>query len=140
MSYNYNLYNVIRPVGIYLELKNPSFYHHLNYSMDSLILKDLTSLGYDIINVRSNLDNGYIAPIVIECFEYETLIKLRSKCNLPLIQLVNTINGQKISDLWTEANLDFVKQYANGIGPPIDFFTNFSNIDYFTAKSMVFLL
>lgn len=130
---------IIRPVGIYLELKNPSFYLSQNFSMDSLILSYLTSYGFDIHNVRSDLSNGYVAPIVIECFEYETLMKLRSQCDLPLIQLVNTQNEQKISDLWTKSNLDFVMQYANGIGPPIDFFNNFSLINFITAKEMVFV-
>jgi hypothetical protein len=90
--------------------------------MGDMILSVLTESKYSINSTMPNLFKE-IAPVVIECFIPQTLMNLRNKCNLPLVQLLGKTNSQTISDVWNIQNLDMVMKYANGLGPDILFFT-----------------
>jgi glycerophosphoryl diester phosphodiesterase len=124
-----------RKVGLYIELKHPNYYRSINFSMEDMILKSLTDANYVIKNVKADLFRR-VAPIVIQCFEPETLIYLRSQCDLPLVQLVGVTETQHIADVWNGANLDRITKYANGIGPPTSFFTD-SQVSYSKATYMI---
>ena len=114
-----------RQVGLYIELKHPQYYKTKGKNMEEMLLSALREGGYETKGVVANLmGKTEASPIIIQCFDVSTLVSLRSKCDLPLIQLVNTDpNHFTVSALWTNANLDVVQQYANGIGPPLSFFT-----------------
>lgn len=122
-------------VGLYIELKHPSYHTILGFSMEDMILKSLSDAHYSTININPSLLNN-VAPIVIQCFNPETLISLRSKCDLPLVQLIAVSNKQKIDDVWNLPLLSLIKEYANGIGPPLNIFTD-ENIDYEIAELMI---
>lgn len=124
-----------RKVGLYMELKHPNYYKTINFNMEDMILRSLTDANYAIKNVRADLFQT-VAPIVIQCFEPETLIYLRSQCDLPLVQLVGLSGNQRIADVWNGANLDMITKYANGIGPPTSFFTD-SQVSYSKATYML---
>ena len=124
-----------RRVGLYLELKHPNYYRSLNFSMEEMILKSLIDANYAIKNVEADLFHR-VAPIVIQCFVSETLIYLRSKCDLPLVQLIGLAENERIADVWNGANLDMMTKYANGIGPPTTIFTD-SQVSYSKATYMI---
>lgn len=123
--------------GIYMELKYPEFFLSIGFNMPDMILIELINSNYSVNSTIPNLYNKLeIAPIIIECFIPSTLIYLRNKCTLPLIQLVGRTKTQNISDVWNIKNLDMVMKYANGLGVDINFFTDLS-IDYEMALEMI---
>lgn len=124
-----------RKVGLYIELKHPKYYQGINFSMEDMILKSLTDANFAVKNVKDDLFQR-VVPIVIQCFEPETLIYLRSQCDLPLVQLVGLTGTQSIADVWNGAALDRIAKYANGIGPPTSFFTD-SQVSYSKATYML---
>lgn len=73
-----------------MELKYPEFYSTIGFNMGDMILSVLSDANYPINSTMPNLFNE-VAPVVIECFIPQTLISLRSKCNLPLVQLIGNI-------------------------------------------------
>ena len=122
-------------VGLYIELKHPLYYRDLGFLMDDMILQSLADARYSTINIDQSLSNT-ISPIVLQCFIPETLIALRSKCDLPLVQLIGISEKQNIDDIWNIPTLDLIKEYANGIGPPLNIFTD-TKVDYELAISMI---
>jgi len=93
-----------RKIGIYPELKNPSWHRREGLPMEEAFLKILDRYGY----------KGKDAKVYIQCFEPATLKMLRNDlgCQAPQIQL---IGGGK-----NEITADVLKQiatYAEGIGP-----------------------
>jgi glycerophosphoryl diester phosphodiesterase len=90
-----NLPNFKKKSGIYMELKYPEFYLKIGFNMGDMILSVLTDANYSINSTLPNLFTE-IAPVVIECFIPQTLIYLRNKCNLPLVQLVGEIGTYTI--------------------------------------------
>lgn len=123
-----------RIIGMYIELKHPIYYKSLGYSMEDMILKSLSNTDYPVLGISSDLSKS-VAPIVIQCFTPETLIYLRSKCDLPLVQLLGLSGTQTVDDVWNAQNLDVIMGYANGVGPPTAFFSN-NVIDFKTASYM----
>lgn len=96
-----------RNVGIYPELKEPSFHASSGLPMEEAFLGLCAKHGYV----------GKDARIFVQCFEPMPLMKMRDelKSELPQIQLIsdNIIQANMIS----EAGLAAIAKYANGIGP-----------------------
>jgi len=92
-----------RKVGIYPELKDPSFYKEQNLPFVETVMEVLTRYGYE----------GPEAPIFIQCFSPSTLISLREemKCTLPLMQLIS--DNEMLNSLGYEK----IAGYARAIGP-----------------------
>lgn len=122
-----------RTIGIYPELKHSTFTAGIfgaNVFEDKLVAQLHAAYG-----------NQASAPVFIQSFEVSNLQYLRSKTSIKLIQLVDAddvnadgsmslvapyrqpydfvVKGDSrlFSDLLTPAGLDFVKTYADGIGP-----------------------
>lgn len=98
-----------RNVGIYPELKGPSFHEKEGLPMEKAFLDIVTRHGYV----------GSKAKIFVQCFDVEPLKKIRHEFNskLPLIQLIGANGTNTISD----EDLDAIGEYANGIGPNKNF-------------------
>ena len=95
-----------RNVGIYPELKRPSWHAAQGHPMEQELLDILTRYGY----------TGPNAKVYIQCFEPNSLKKLRELgTKLPLIQLISS--SWLYAGMWTEKGLDEIATYANGIGP-----------------------
>lgn len=102
-------------VGIYPEIKKPGWHAQLGLPMEESLLEVLNRYGY----------KGRDAKIFIQCFEEESLKKLRFKLgtDLSLILLTwETIwnyegNIKPFSAELTENILDQIAAYADGIGP-----------------------
>ncbi len=95
-----------RTAGVYPELKLPGWHARNGLPMEQAFLDIVTEYGY----------KGRDAAIYVQCFEPDTLRKLRELgCDLPFIQLVG---GSKSDDsMMSEAGLQAIAEYADGIGP-----------------------
>lgn len=93
-----------RNVGIYPELKGPSFHEEAGLPMEEAVLEILEAYGYAEPS----------APVFIQCFEDAPLKKIRHelKSTLPLIFLIGG-NGKPVEN----ETLDAISGYATGIGP-----------------------
>ncbi len=138
-----------RTIGIYPETKHPSFHEALDLKITDKLLEVLTAEGW----------NNAAAPVYIQSFEVSNLQYIRSKSTVKIIQLLSCYDvtlsgdliftvpaGETISDgkpydwhlkgdvrdygfFRTQAGLDFVKTYANGIGPWKPFVISYKGID-----------
>ena len=92
-----------RDVGIYPELKDPSFYKGEDMPFAKTLLEVLARHGYE----------GPEANVFIQCFSPSTLMRLREeyKTTLPLIQLIS--DNAMLEGLGMEK----IASYAQGIGP-----------------------
>ena len=125
------------PVGVYPELKHPTYHRDLNLPMEDQFLMQISKAG-----LHRKED-----PIFVQCFEVATLQYLRSKSSVKLIQLIGaagiTPDGELLynqSDgsydtesqpydfvrsndsrnygfFASEEGMKFVASYADGIGP-----------------------
>ena len=120
-----------RRIGIYPETKHPTYHQSIGLPLEDRLLAVLTRAGW----------NHRHAPVFIQSFETANLRYLRTRTQLPLIQLVDAddvnadgtlafnapydkpydwvVSGRPglFSDLLTPAGLAEVKTYADGIGP-----------------------
>jgi len=102
-------------VGIYPEIKKPSWHAQQGLPMEKALLEILNRYEY----------KGRDAKIFVQCFEDDSLKKLRFELgtDLPLVLLTwETIwnyegNVKPFSAELTEDILDEIAAYANGIGP-----------------------
>lgn len=96
-----------RNVGIYPELKEPSWHAKQGMPMEEKLLAVLNAYGY----------TGPESAIFVQCFEPDTLKKLRNelKCALPLIQLISSHKIQ--ASMVTQEGIKEIAAYADGIGP-----------------------
>lgn len=96
-----------RNVGIYPELKGPSFHHDEGFQIEAAVLSVLKRHGYE----------GPDARVYVQCFEAESLKRIRHDLGseLPLVLLVSNHEAQ--ADMRTEEGLQAVAAYANGVGP-----------------------
>ena len=110
--------NRTTPVGVYPELKHPAFFRSLNLPTEERLCDALTRAGY----------GGKAGPpVFIQCFEVDTLRRLRRLLQVPLVFLVsaqgspadtNTTGDKRTyADYLTARGLADVKQFADGIGP-----------------------
>ncbi|WP_208022801.1 glycerophosphodiester phosphodiesterase [Flavobacterium jejuense] len=138
-----------RIIGIYPETKHPAYHEALNLKISDKLLEELTTAGW----------NSESAPVYVQSFEVSNLQYIRSKSTVKIIQLLScydvALNGDLIFDVptgetvsygkpydWhlqgdtrdysfftTDAGLDFVKTYANGIGPWKPFIISYKGTD-----------
>lgn len=92
-----------RTVGIYPELKDPSFYKDQNLPFAETVLEVLSRYGYE----------GATAPIYIQCFSPSELMRLREelKTTLPLMQLISD------NEMLKSLGFEKIAGYAQAIGP-----------------------
>ncbi|MGY4706853.1 glycerophosphodiester phosphodiesterase [Candidatus Bipolaricaulota sp. J31] len=96
-----------RDVGIYPELKHPSWHMQQGYDIAAALMEVLDRYGY----------RGPDAKVFIQCFEADILIRLRQEFHteLPLIQLVSASPAHW--RMWKREGLSEIARYADGIGP-----------------------
>jgi glycerophosphoryl diester phosphodiesterase len=105
-----------RAVGIYPELKHPTYFAGLGLPGGKALVEILHRHGL----------RGPNAPVFIQCFEVGPLRELRAITELPLVQLIEDHGrpwdfvvgrfGKTYADLITPAGLRDIKAYARGIG------------------------
>ncbi len=101
-------------IGIYPEIKAPSF--HKKHGKDALgiVMKILTDYGY----------NRPGAPIYLQCFDPDLLIEFRKRFPTSPIKLVQLIaddswgeSKHSYSAMMSEEGMKNISTYADGIGP-----------------------
>lgn len=120
-----------RTIGVYPETKHPTFHENLKLRITDKVLALLEKAGM----------NNAQSAVYLQSFEVSNLKYARSKSSIKIVQLYDADdvdkNGKMVmlapyaqpydfvvsgdartyNDLATDAGLDFVKTYANGIGP-----------------------
>jgi glycerophosphoryl diester phosphodiesterase len=120
-----------RTIGIYPETKHPTFHDNLGLSLEEPLVAALAAAGW----------NQATAPVFIQSFEVSNLQELNGLTDVPLVQLIDAddvkadgtlslvppsaqpydfvVSGDSrtFADLLTSAGLDFVNDYADGVGP-----------------------
>jgi glycerophosphoryl diester phosphodiesterase len=110
--------SVARPIRLFIEIKHPSYFEGLGFSVPDLLLRTLSRRGA----TQRNSD------IVLMSFETQVLRQLRAMTDLPLIQLLDAPATRPFD--WTAAQdprtyahllmpdgLAHIATYADGIGP-----------------------
>ncbi len=96
-----------KSVGIYPELKQPSWHLSQGLPIEQAALDMLAKYGY----------TGPDSPVYVQCFEPQPLMKIRNELGSTL-KLVLLVAGGRGSDaVLSEEGLAGVAKYANGIGP-----------------------
>ncbi|MFC7494302.1 MULTISPECIES: glycerophosphodiester phosphodiesterase [unclassified Nocardioides] len=96
-----------REVGVYPELKHPSYFTARGLPTEELLLETLSIHGYD----------APTAPVFLQCFEPATLQWLRSRTGLPLVQLVEATGPSSVlGDPVTSTGLRRIASWADAIG------------------------
>jgi glycerophosphoryl diester phosphodiesterase len=120
-----------RTVGLYIELKHPSFFKSIGFAMEDMFLAALVNGGYQVYgNSVPNHVQTDVVPIVIQCFEAPTLQYFKTVTTLPLVQLLNVQPKSK----WTKENVEKIASYAQGIGPDK---TTLGSLSYAQAREYV---
>ncbi|HPU13498.1 MAG TPA: glycerophosphodiester phosphodiesterase [Aeromicrobium sp.] len=106
-----------KSVGVYVETKHPTYFRTIGLDLNDLLIENLT---------RRNL-NHRGANVIIQSMETANLKALRSRTDLPLIQLLDrtgapydlvaTYDYRDYAALTTSAELAKIAEYADGIGP-----------------------
>jgi glycerophosphoryl diester phosphodiesterase len=132
-----------RIIGIYPETKHPTFHEDAKLPITDKLLEALDKAGW----------NTYHAPVFVQSFEVSNLQYMRKKSTVKLVQLFNATgigkdgkmlmqgpgsqpydlqvkgDSRTYNDLTTDEGLDFIKTYANGIGPWKPFIQPYSYTD-----------
>lgn len=101
-----------RRIGLYPELKHPSYFAARGLATPAILLKQLTAAGY------AKADD----PVFIQSFEVGALAELNRLTELRLIQLVSAEGGPadmpavRYAALLDPAGLKWIARYADGIG------------------------
>ena len=101
-----------KTTGLYVELKAPRWHLQQGQDIGPAILSVLERTGY--------ADKG--DQVFLQCFDDQTLINLRTKTDLPMIQLIGDNSwgedgGVDYDAMRTPAGIARVATYAQGIGP-----------------------
>ena len=109
-----------RQVGIYAEIKHPSYFAGIGLPLEKPVVEVLHAYGF---KERSS-------PAFIQCFEIDVLKQVRKMTKLPLIQLLDETarpydlvvkhDPRTIADLIRPEGLAAIADYAQGIGPNKD--------------------
>lgn len=96
-----------RQVGVYPETKDPAFHIDQGLAIEPPLLALLARYGYQ----------GRAAAVFIQSFSADNLQMMRFEmgCTLPMIQLIEA--GEEHDHRVTDAGLDAIARYADGIGP-----------------------
>ena len=104
-----------RNVGIYPELKNPSFHQQEGKDIGVIVLELLNDSDY-----TERTDKAFV-----QCFDPAYTRYLREELGTDL-KLVQLISGQQ-ADLASPDGLDLIAQYADGVGPSMGLVLHFNN-------------
>ncbi|KAI3912319.1 hypothetical protein MKW98_023188 [Papaver atlanticum] len=134
-----------RVVGIYPEIKDPIFINkHVKWGntekFEDKFLQTLQKYGY----AGSYLSKKWMKqPVFIQCFAPTSLIYLSNMTNLPKILLIGDKSIptqdtlQWYEEITSDSYLDFIKEYAVGIGPNKDTIVPVENNYLLTPTDLV---
>lgn len=104
--------------GIYIEPKHPFYFERMGLRYDDHLIEVLRTNG-----MRIKRSEGQLSKLFIECFESTQLQRLRSRMDLPFVQLIKEPweiqddTKEKYVEMMNAEGLNKIAQYANAIGP-----------------------
>ncbi|MEI6440270.1 MAG: glycerophosphodiester phosphodiesterase [Alphaproteobacteria bacterium] len=102
-----------RTIGVYPEMKHPTYFAALGMPFEARLASALKSSGL----------NSPTAPVFVQCFEVGPLKTIRQLTRAPLVQLVSAEGGPAdlpkttYAQMVTAEGLKAISAYANGVGP-----------------------
>jgi len=122
LGYN-RVYN--KTTGIFIEPKCPEYYQEILNTNINEILEGILR-KYDLTD--KNSEKYKMCPIVIQSFEYESLVYFKEKANLPQIALMSWRKFYNLKDL---------QKVSDGLGPDVDFilYERIDDIFYFNGTN-----
>lgn len=132
VTVNYN--TTQRLVGLYIEPKNPRYFTSLGWDVEAMLLQQLKHNGFRVSGAPRNLKG--VVPVVIQCFEADTLRRLKTHTDIPLVLLLNPPTSAQLVDgsYFSHTFLAEASTYADGLGPEK---TLFSTLSLENARQMV---
>lgn len=91
-------------LGVYIELKYPGYFNSLGFAVEDMLLKILKERGIDNIKGASET-----CPIILQCFELQSLQYMSKQTDLPLVYLINSA--------YPVFNMSYYVYYVDGVGP-----------------------
>jgi glycerophosphoryl diester phosphodiesterase len=108
-----------RPIGIYPEIKHPTYFRRIGLPLEELLAERLDALGL-------NNDSG---DVMVQSFEPTSLRRLSVMSKVPLVQLIDSVgspydfagrDSRSYADLLTPAGLREISTYARVLAPEKD--------------------
>ena len=112
--------------GLYIETKQVQFYNEIRNVDIAKILYD-TLRKYDI---HTTAKAEQKLPIILESFEQDSLLYFKNVTDLPRIQLFSYAY---------QYDLNWVSQYANGVGPDYRYLFNYKDEGFNLDKPSLFI-
>ncbi|MWV26669.1 glycerophosphodiester phosphodiesterase [Aurantiacibacter rhizosphaerae] len=109
-----------RVIGIYPEIKHPSYFASIGHDVVALLVEQLHAAGYV----------GEGGPVFIQSFEVEPLKRLNRMTDLPLVQLIEADGvtaddpSRSYDEMVSPSGLAAIAEYADGIGAAIPLLLN----------------
>lgn len=94
-------------LGAYIELKNPEYFNSAGFPVEDMLLKVLKQKGISDIKGASAK-----CPVVLQCFELQSLKYLSTQTDLPLTFLMKSVLNYDINEY---------KDAVNALGPNFGF-------------------
>ena len=89
--------------GLYIELKNPQYAKGLGYEPEKALMKVLHNHNiYDVAKASNDV------PIIIQCFDPETLKNLSKMTDLPLVQLMSPTDPVDVDQIQKYLSIESV--------------------------------
>lgn len=131
-----------RFVGIYVELKHPTFFNTRlanPFAFEDNFIQELIAHGLEVNgpDVPNDLSSPLPVPIAVQSFEVDTLKYLKRTTNLPLVQLLESEEDDPTVDNRDPQILEHIASYAHGIGPDKSFL---GSVSYAVAKELMSLI
>ncbi|TIX48833.1 glycerophosphodiester phosphodiesterase [Alteraurantiacibacter aquimixticola] len=104
-----------RTIGLYPEIKHPTYFASIGHDLGAMLVRELHAAGY----------GGADAPVFIQSFDVEPLVRLNRITQLRLVQLVSAsgspVDTPDVSygEMLLPQGLENIARYADGIGADI---------------------
>jgi glycerophosphoryl diester phosphodiesterase len=124
MALKYNRFHN-KTTGIFIEPKCPEYYEERLHTNINEVLEGILR-KYELTD--KNSEKFKLCPIVIQSFEYESLVYFKEKANLPQIALMSWRKFYNIKDL---------QKVSDGLGPDVDFilYNRIDDLFYFNGTN-----
>ena len=127
--------------GVYIETKNPSYFRSLGFNMEQMLLDTLQKWGYEDRCSKSTSDlsdpAGFISSCGVILQSFENNLANLTYTPYPLIQLlsgdpdeVQVDTGKTYGYLMSDAGLQEIATWADGIGPDKTTVINYNDPSY----------
>ena len=124
-----NFNSTQRLVGMYIELKHPAFFRDLGFQMPDMLMRQLEAAGFITGPGAPNDISHNVVPIVIQCFDADTLRYLAQSSlgsGLPRVQLLEAPTPNQLeptNTYWSTEALQGIAAYAQAVGPDKTYFS-----------------